>query len=183
MSTFSKYILKLLNDYKRLLRRYVSTTEREKIIINLGIKRKSLKFDNDVILYNKAYRVIQDIEYWTEKTQRTAAEHSGVDEFYQHLKNYLSQYRVENNLIVHVTQKISCALVQAIQLASSKHLTEEDLSKLENCIQSVKKYGSADQQSVLLKALKQHSPATANLFAPMFEPLLQSQAESALGSE
>src|SRR4051794_38688117 len=112
MSIFSEHILKLINDYKRLLRRYLSNSEREKTIISLGIKRKSLKYDNDVILYNKAHRVLSDIMYWSSKLNRVAGEYSGVDEFYQHLQNYLSNFRVEHNVVVHISQHASRALVQ-----------------------------------------------------------------------
>lgn len=155
MSIFSASIVKLVNDYKRLLRRYLPNSEREKAIINLGIKRKSLRFDNDVILYNKAHRILNDIEYWTEKTKRTAAEYSGVDEFYQHLKDCLSNYRVENSVVVHANQKASCALVQAIQLISSSEADSSDTnaSKLNDCILTVEKFGTPEERKMLAKAL------------------------------
>lgn len=182
MSIFSEHVLKLLNNYKRLLRRYVSTSEREKIIINLGIKRKSLKFDNDVILYNKAHRVIKDIEYWTSKINRNAAEYSGIDEFYQHVKKYLSQYRVENGIIVHVNQKVSCALVQAIQmipLLESK-LSDKHVSKLDDCIQTVVKFGTHDQRVMLAKALSKQRkhPTQSSLFTPALDNFVASYCEN-----
>jgi hypothetical protein len=153
MSIFSERILKSLNDYKRLLRRYLTPSEREKAIINLGIKRKSLKFDSDVILYNKAQRVLNDIDYWSERLCRTATEYSGVNEFYNHLKEYLSHYQIENNAIIHITQRVSGSLIQAIQLISSAPLPESAANKLEEYIHTIVKYGTKDQRIVLAKAL------------------------------
>lgn len=154
MSIFSEHILKSLNDYKRLLRRYLSNSERESAIINLGIKRKSLKSDSDVILYNKALRVLEDIEYWSAKLNRVATEYSGIDEFYNYLKNYLSQYQVENNTVVNVNHRASCALVQAIQLIGlPEKALNSQAAKLENCIETIAKFCTKDQRRMLARAL------------------------------
>lgn len=185
MSIFSEAILKLLNDYKRLLKRYVSTKEREDAIINIGIKRKSLKFDNDVILYNKAHRVLKEIEYLTSSLNRPATEYSGIKEFYEHLKNYLAQYRVDNNKIVHIHQQVSCALVQAIQIIAMPpaKLCENKLSLLDDCIQIIIKFGTEDQRVMLTKAfigqqiekydmLELHTPSLDNLIKNLnFQPI------------
>lgn len=182
MSIFSEHILKLLNDYKRLLRRYVSGVEREKAIINLGIKRKSLKFDNDVILYNKAHRVLKDIEYWTDKLNRTATEYSGIDEFYEHLESYLSNYRVDGNAVVHITQRVSCALVQAIQIISlpEAKLSDSNVSKLDDCIQTIAKFGTKDQRNMLAKALNKQRTHNnnANLFTPALDSFVKSYCDN-----
>ena len=175
MSIFSEHILKFLNDYKRLLRRYISTPEREKTIINLGIKRKSLKFDNDVILFNKAHRVVKDIEYWTEKLNRSAAEYSGIDEFHQHLKSYLNNYRADNNMIVHVTQKVSCALVQAIQIISLSEISDANAAKLDDCIQTITKFGTDEQRIMLAKALNnQKAQSGSNFSTPVLDNFVKS---------
>jgi hypothetical protein len=157
MSIFSEYILKLLNEYKRVLKRYVSPSQREKTIIELGLKRKMLKFDSDVILYNKANRVLHDIENWTKNSINTATEYSGIDEFYQHIKNYLSEYRIEGNQIIHTSQKVSRALVQAIQLISLSHmkLSNQTTQKLEECVQTINHFGSKDQRILFAKAIIQ----------------------------
>lgn len=180
MSIFSGHILKSLNDYKRLLRRYLSTTERGKAIINLGIKRKSLKFDSDVILYNKAHRVLKDIEYWSAKLNRVATEYSGIDEFYQYLSNYLSQYRVENNVIVHVNQRVSCALVQAIQIIALPHseLSDSNLLKLDDCIETVAQLGTKDQKTMLAKALRKSSADNRlNIYSPTLDNFIKNNIE------
>ncbi len=183
MSIFSEHILKSLNDYKRLLRRYLSNNERDKAIINLGIKRKSLKFDNDVILFNKAHRVLSDIEYWSAQLNRTATEYSGIDEFYQYLKNYLTQYRIENNAIVHVNQKVSCALVQAIQIISlpKSEISDSNVSKLDDCILTVAKFGTKDQRVMLAKALRnqQSEGSELNIFTPTLDNFVKSHHDAA----
>jgi|688.fasta_scaffold634871_1 hypothetical protein len=187
MSIFSEHVLKMLNDYKRLLRRYVSSTERENTIINLGIKRKSLRFDNDVILYNKAYRVLQDIEYWTDKLNRNATEYSGIDEFYTHLKSYLTQYRADGNTIIHVSQQVSCALVQAIQIISlpESKLSDYNISKLDDCIQTIAKFGTKDQRNMLAKALNKQRTDTlnTNLVTPALDSFVKNHCDLLLKYE
>lgn len=169
MSIFSEQVLKLLNDYKRLLKRYLATNERENTILKLGIKRKSLKSDNDVILFSKAHRVLEDIEYWSSKAIRVATEYSGVDEYYQHLKKYLENYQIENNAIVHVTQRVSCALVQAIQLIALPS-SDSNVSKLDDCISTVAKFGTKDQRVMLAKAL--HAQTTDTNSVTIYSPIL-----------
>lgn len=182
MSIFSEHILKSLNDYKRLLRRYLSGTERDKAIIDLGIKRKSLKFDNDVILFNKAHRVLSDIEYWSSKLNRIATEYSGIDEFYQYLKKYLSQYRVENNMVVHVNQRVSCALVQAIQIISlpETNISDSNVLKLDDCIETVAKFGTKDQRIMLAKALREQIATmnSTNISSPTLDSFVKNYTES-----
>lgn len=181
MSVFSEHILKSLNDYKRLLRRYLSNSDRDKAIINLGIKRKSLKFDSDVILYNKAHRVLSDIEYWSAKMNRMATEYSGIDEFYQYLKNYLSQYRVENNAVVHINQRVSCALVEAIQIISlpDSKLSESRVLKLDDCIKTVATFGTKDQRVMLAKALRNQKSLgnTISIYSPTLDNFVRNHAE------
>lgn len=181
MSVFSDYILKLLNDYKRILKRYMSVEEREKTIIELGLKRKSLKSDNDAILYNKAHRTLKNIEYWTCRASHTATEHSGIDEFYQHLKKYLNDFRIENNFVVHMSQKVSCAIVQAIQLMALPvtKLSENSTSnKLNSCIQTVAKFGSKEQRIMLANALQTQKGRNSNIFGPILDKFTKYQNES-----
>jgi hypothetical protein len=181
MSIFSEQILKALNDYKRLLKRYVSSQERENAIIKIGIKRKSLKLDNDVILFNKAHRVLQDIEYWLKKLNRTGTEYSGITGFYQYLNACLSQYQVENNAIVHVTQKVSCALVQAIQLVSLplSQLSDSHVSKLEECIHLITKFGTKEQHGMLANAVKQQKTNEVNSnLPPALDKFIQNHCDN-----
>lgn len=179
MSIFSEHILKLLNDYKRILKRHLSTKEREKTIIDLGLKRKSLKFDTDAILYNKAHRVLKDIEYWTAKYNHAATEYSGIDEFYSHLKKYLNNYRIDSSQIVHMTQQVSCALVKAIQLISlpDAMLCDSHTHKLDDCIQTVVKFGTKDQRIMLAKALHNQKNRTATIFTPALDNFVKNHYE------
>lgn len=183
MSVFSDYILKLLNDYKRILKRYMSAEERENTIIELGLKRKSLKSDNDVILYNKAHRTLKNIEYWTSRSSHNATEHSGIDEFYQHLKNYLNDFRIENNQVVHMSQKVSCAIVQVIQLLAlpaTKLCENSNSNKLNSCIQTVAKFGTKEQRTLLANALQTQKVQNSTVFGPILDKFNKYQNETFL---
>jgi hypothetical protein len=184
MSTFSSNVLKLLNSYKRLLRRYVSPAEREKTIVGLGIKRKSLKLDNEVILYNKVQRVIKDIEYWIKKLNCNAVEYSGINEFYNHIKAYFDQYRVEKDKVIHITQKVSCALVHAIQIISMSTLSDTHTSQLDNCIKTIIQFGTTDQKTMLANTLQKAELALKeNLLKPLRDSLVIDNPELPTGVE
>jgi hypothetical protein len=137
-----------------------------------------LKFDNDAILYNKAQRVLSDIEHWTAKLDRTATEYSGVDEFYLHLKEYLSHYAVEKNAIVHVNQRVSCALVQAIQLIACAPLSEQNTTKLEECIQTISKHGEKEQRIMLAKALHKTHNDIPQFHSPIMDNFVSAHCNS-----
>jgi hypothetical protein len=154
MATFSEHILKLLNDYKRLLKRHLSITEGRQAIIDLGLTHKSLKFDTDVILHNKARCVVKDIES-REALDRITGEYSSIHKFYQHLISYLANYQIENDAVIHITQKVSCALVEAVQIVSitKSELSGNQTSRLDDCTKIIEKFGTQDQRTLLADLL------------------------------
>jgi oligoendopeptidase F len=178
MATFSERTLKLLNDYKRMiLKRYISPEERKQTINELGLKRKSLKFETDVILYNKAHRVLKNIENWTGKLGNTATEHSGIDEFYQHLKKFLNDFHIAHGRVVHITQAASRAVVQTIQVLS---LPEPKLSKeahkLDDLIQTIIKFGTSEHHAMLSKAMDEHKDSDSSILSPVLKNFTKYQA-------
>jgi hypothetical protein len=177
-TTFSEHTLKLLNDYKRMiLKRYLSTEERKQMMTKSGLNRKSLKFDTDVILYNKAKLVLKDIEDWTSKLGNTAMEHSGIDEFYQHLKKYLNDFHIADGRVVHTTREVSRAVVQTIQVLS---LPEPKLSKeahkLDALIQTIIKFGTNEHQAMLSKAIDEHKDSDSSILSPVLKNFSKYQA-------
>ena len=169
MFIFAKIILKLLSDYKSIIKKHHTHAEWIAKINKLGLKRKVLKNDNDAALYHKAHKVIEDISaYLNQNPQGISSWHSGLDEFCQHLKNIMSEYKLENNQVVHLSQHVSRTLVEALQLINHTDVHKPTVAnKLEQCGQVVAKYGTRQQQELFSKALKNSQLHDVNLFLPL----------------
>ncbi|WP_053097947.1 hypothetical protein [Candidatus Coxiella mudrowiae] len=76
--------------------------------------------------------------------------YSEVGHFLQHLREFLENYEIENNHVIHRSQKASRALVQAIQLLTLPHnqLTEEIKEKLAHCNKVIATFGSEEQRKL-----------------------------------
>lgn len=178
MLPFDKKILKLLNDYKLILRKHVARHEWAEKINALGLKRKQLRLDNEIALYHKAHRIVADILSWTDNANNTASWYSGIDEFCQHLKNILSEYHIDNDRILHASQYASRAMVEAIQIMKMPHsrLTSALAQKLDSCGHIIARHGTPEQQDLFVKTLKNYQQADINFFTPLvqnFERYLQ----------
>ncbi|QLH41623.1 MAG: hypothetical protein HWD59_02090 [Coxiellaceae bacterium] len=169
MLTFADTILNLLIQYKIILRKHLEHAEWSKRIEDLGLKRKSLRYTDEVALYHKAQAVMADLKTRLSKEANTASWYSGTDEFYQHLKDLLDHYLVENGQVIHTSQKASRAMIDAIQLMrypNSKQLPQT-LQKLDKCGHTIAKYGTREQQEIFSKALKNFQTNDVNLFTPL----------------
>lgn len=178
MMPFDKKVLKLLNDYKLILRKHTDRHAWGAKVQELGLKRKNLRFDDEVALYHKANRVVEDIMRWTDNSNNTASWYSGVDEFCQYLRNLLAEYQVENNKIVHTSQQASRAIVEAIQLLKlpNARFNSTVANKLDQCGQVIARFGTREQQEIFAKALKNSQHSDINFFSPLlhnFEKYIQ----------
>ncbi len=171
MLPFDKKILKLLNDYKLILRKHVARQEWAKKIHALGLKRKQLRMDDEIKLYHKAHKVVEDIMSWTDNANNTASWYSGIDEFCQHLKNVLAEYQIDNDKILHTSQYASRAMVEAIQIMKMPHarLTLALAEKLDACGQIIAHHGTREQQEIFTKSLKNYQHADINFFMPLVQ--------------
>lgn len=169
MTFFSESMFKLLTEYKRVLKRYFKPEDRLIKIDDLELQRKLLKYADDIGLFHKAHRVLNDIEQWNNTTTNSPTEYSGIEEFYQHLKNQVNEYRLENGKLVNITQQASRAIVDAVQLMGlpEPQLTQPIAKKLDQCIYIVAKFGSKEQQDVFIKALKTQKNRLVNFFLPL----------------
>lgn len=171
MSVFSEKIIKALNSYKAILKKNLSSQEKAAKLNALGLRRKQLQEANDVALYSKAQQVLKDIALSIEvpNDYETSSWYCGLHEFYKHLQDILATYYISHNTVMHVTQQSSRALVDAIQLMSlaDTALDQKIATKLDQCGQTVAKFGSKEQQEKLVYALKLHKERNVSFFLPL----------------
>lgn len=172
MSVFSEIITKALNDYKTILKRNLSSKEKAAKLNALGLNRGQIQQANDVALYSKAQQVLKEITQCIElpnDNDNRPSWYCGLHEFYKHLQDILANYYVSQNTVIHVTQQSSRALVDAIQLMSLANaaLNKKIATKLDQCGQTVAKFGSKEQQEKLAHALNLHKERNMSFFLPL----------------
>ena len=106
MSTiFIETVSKAVSDYRQMLRRYLSQSERVSKLSELNLKNPD--YSDEMGLYHLARAIIHDIEQNLNITTKNYYSYSGVGNFCRYLKEFLSNYIVEDNTVTHRAQKAS----------------------------------------------------------------------------
>jgi hypothetical protein len=182
MQTFAMTTLKALNDYKAVLRKNLSHNASNERIKELRLKRKQLQAASDIALYHTTINVIADIKK-TLQHKTNPVWHCGLAEFLQYLEDFLCEYRLENNHVIHAKQNVSKLIVEAIQLISlptEKFKTKQHKS-LDEIANIVSKYGTSEQQKMLHGLLKrkiEQQPKENSTIFSKFSQMLSDEDES-----
>jgi len=149
MTIFSEIMKKAINVYRSMLRKYLPQAERVNKLHKLNLKNQQL-YENEIALYHTGYSIISDINKNLNQSNSGYYSYSGVESFGEHLKNFLENYEIDGNGVIHRSQKASRALIQAIQLLtlSKDKLTFEVGNQLSRCNKVIAKYGSEEQQEL-----------------------------------
>lgn len=187
MLTFSQVITKLLNQYKLICKKNLDNEAWIIKMDDLGLRRRQLRSDNEISLYYKAQRVVAELDQRMGDSA-VSCWYSGIDEFHQHIKQQLSEYRIEQDKVVHTAQQASRALVEALQLINLPDAKRNQViaKKLDQCGQIIAKYGSLEQQTMFGKTLRNFQQQDVNFFFPLqtkFEHYLAEMAAYFSGEE
>lgn len=183
MSIFSETMVQVIGEYRALLRRHLDQVARMVKLQQLGLRDASL-YENDIALYNTGLAIVQDIRTNMAMENPGYYSYSGVQLFCDHLKEYLSNYHVENGQIVHRAQKASRAVLSAVQWMGlpRERLDEGVLKKLFECSKTVVTFGSPEQCELLLQTLSRQQAANPGFYTRVIahlESLIASQASKA----
>ncbi|HLB55964.1 MAG TPA: hypothetical protein VJK30_01340 [Coxiellaceae bacterium] len=154
MSIFSETMIKAVADYRLLLRRYLTQSERMAKLRALKLRDLSIT-DNDLTLYQAGKAIIEDIESNMAVPNQGYYSYSGISQFCQYLTEYLDNYHIENDQVVHRAQKASRALITAIQLTTlpRERLNDSIAKQLLDCNLTVVGFGSPEQCELQLQTL------------------------------
>lgn len=149
MTIFSETMKKAINIYRSMLRKYLPQAERINKLHKLNLKNQQL-YENEIALYHTGYSIISDINKNLNQSNVGYYSYSGVESFGEYLKDFLENYEIDGNGVVHRSQKASRALIQAIQLLTlpKDKLTSEIADQLAHCNEVIVKYGSEEQQEL-----------------------------------
>lgn len=159
MSTdiFSQTMIEAIRKYRETLRKYVPQGTRMKKLKQLGLKRADLN-SSALSLYEAGYSIVKDIQEEDSFKQSDTGyyAYSGIKKFSEYLKNYLDQFEVIQDTVIHKSQLASQSLVKAIQLLSmpsKDNLTIKMVTDLSKCIRTIAVYGTKPQQELLKRTL------------------------------
>src|SRR5579864_7513528 len=162
MSIFAETMTKAIGDYRFLLRRHLSQSERMAKLHEFKL-RDSDTYETDLALYQTAKTIVVDIEENMKTPNQSYYSYSGIQQFCDYLKNYLENYHIENGRVVHRAQKASRALIKAIQLSALTHDRVNDRIEKElfDCNKTVVGFGSQEQWELQMQTLsrqKENNP-------------------------
>lgn len=184
MAIFSLSIRKAIQDYRFLLRRHLPQAARMTKLQKLRLKKKET-YESDLSLYRAAENIVADIEENMINDEQGYYSYSGIAQFSQYLKEFLSEYMIENGEVIHQTRNASRAVLEAIQLAATprEQLSEAIAKQIFECSKEVVAYGSDEQLDLYLQALERSQAENPGFFTRIiahFESLRNSkQIESA----
>ncbi|HVV68465.1 MAG TPA: hypothetical protein VHE99_05455 [Gammaproteobacteria bacterium] len=177
MHNFSQTAIKLLNDYKNILKKNLYSQEIDKKLAQAGLDKRLPRRDSE--LYRLLVKVIKKASL-EENSTPSRLRYSGIDHFAQHMKSVLDNYRLENGRVIHAAQTASRAMIEAIQLIPlpEARLTESVAAKLDQCAQMIARYGVDEQKKIFMNSLKTHLPRQADFFTPLLNKFREYLAES-----
>ncbi|MDP1574825.1 MAG: hypothetical protein Q8L78_07850 [Coxiellaceae bacterium] len=184
MRIFSETMVQAVGEYRGLLRRYLSQVERMVKLQQLGLRDSDL-YENEVALYHMGLAIIEDIKANMAMENPSYYAYSGVQQFCEHLQEYLSNYAIENGRVVHRAQRASRAVLDAVQWMgmSRERLDEGVLKKFLDCNKTVVVNGSKEQCDLLLQTLSRQQAANPGFYTRIIahlESLLAGRSQVAV---
>lgn len=178
MSIFAETIVRAISDYRLLLRRYLSQSERMMKLHRLKLRDLDA-YEADLALYQAAKAIVADIEENMKMPNQSYYSYSGIQQFCVFLKEYLDNYHLENDRVVHRAQKASRALIKAIQLSTLPHdrLNDSIAKQLFDCNKTIVCFGSQEQWELQMQTLarqKENNPGFYTHIIAHLETLLTS---------
>jgi hypothetical protein len=160
MIDFNSMILKAISDYKVILRKTLPAPICVAKMHELGIKRKYVKEVDVVGLYKIGQKIIAELKQYVSINKRRKSNnfYQGASEFLQYLEEIFANYCIEDNRVVHVGQKASSALVNAIQLItlSQGKLTKSKALQVVQYGNVVASCGTKEQREMFINAINEH---------------------------
>ncbi len=184
LSIFAETIITAIKDYRSYLRKTMKQADRMNKLSELHLKEINA-YSGDVALYNKANEIVADIEKNLEIPEQGYYSYSGIEKYCLYLKNYLKDYAIENDKLVHKAQFASRAILEAIQMVNGKPahtLTEQIKQDMLMCQETIAKYGNQEQYTLYvnnIETLKSNAPLFFTDLLRHFNTIVEQQLSEA----
>lgn len=183
MSIFSETMTRAISDYRTLLRRHLNQVDRMTKLHELNLRDADL-YVSDVNLYEAGKAIVADMEASGATQLRGYYSYSGIRQFCEYLKEYLANYYIENNQLVHRAQKASRFLLESIQLATlpRERLDDSVAKQLVECNKAIVTFGSHEQCELQLQTLSRSQATNPGFYTRIIahlESLMTSRCSEA----
>ena len=165
MSLFAQNVAQAIADYRLYLRKSKDVDQASRVakLTRLHLKDVNV-YSDDIVLFNTAHAILSDIRETIDIPEQGYYSYSGIAKFYQFLNDYLADYEVEGERVVHRAQRASRAILEAIQIINGKpaHVLNHAIrDQIYQCHLIIVNYGNDEQLELYrsnLEKLKPNAP-------------------------
>lgn len=167
---FKDMALKALGDYRKLVARYVEKSEASLLLKKMDVARPR-KNDSDIELMHTLIKIRTWMEEKIQSHPKGYYSYSGIEQYRLYLDEFLQQYQILSNRVVHKAQKASSAMLNIIQITGMPRpaLSDSMGLKLMNFCQELVIFGSREQKLQVHALLNTKCEDYADFFAPILQ--------------
>ena len=146
MSVFSEKAISVINDYRQLLKKFMTRTERAEKLVELQLNNR-LPTEPDLDLHRTTQHIAHDVKIRLDGSANGYYSYSGFYSFYEHVMSILNEYTIIGARLMHKTQAASCALLEAVQLLSTSPEKYDDKTydRFHHCNSLLSRFASDEQ--------------------------------------
>ena len=167
MSSFAQTVAQSIADYRLYLRKSKEVDQASRVakLTKLNLKDVTV-YSDDAVLYRTAVPILNDIRETIDIPEQGYYSYSGIAKFYQFLNDYLSDYELHDDKVIHRAQRASRAILEAIQVVNGKPahlLTDAIKEQVYACQAIIVGYANEEQLEIYRENLVRLKPN-----APLF---------------
>lgn len=175
MSIFSEKAIAIINDYRQLLKKFMTRTERVQKLLELRLNRRSPD-EPDMDLYKTIQSILEDVRARLQSGPAGYYSYSGLYSFYDHVQASMQDYALTRGHIVHRTQAASRALLEAFQMLSSASSSKNPqdalvFNRFQECNSTLAHFASDEQLISYRERLEQRLYQNEPFFSKVIDDL------------
>ena len=124
-SVFAETVVEYINDYRTVLRKSLPQAERMLRLKQLDLKALTI-YSDDVQLFNTSNQILEDIDSNGKIPEQGYYSYSGLQNFYDKLKTFITEYAIVDEKIVNRSQYTSNLLLDVIQMINTPGLQQAE---------------------------------------------------------
>jgi hypothetical protein len=122
-SMFVETMSRAISDYRQILKKYLTSEQRASKIAELRLKDHTI-YDDEPTLFQVVHDILKDIEKNIKVPNEGYYSYYGIVRFAKFLREYIDNYTLEGNIVIHKAQKASNLMLRIIQLLSSEDFND-----------------------------------------------------------
>jgi hypothetical protein len=157
-SMFVETMSRAISDYRQILKKYLTPAQRAGKIAELRLKDPTI-FNDEPTLYQVVQNILRDIENNIRVPNEGYYSYYGIARFAKFLREYVDNYSIEGDIVIHKAQRAANLLIKAIQLLSlpGEQLTENVAQEVLNAHPLIIELSSKEQLAIYNSTLERLS--------------------------